>query len=156
MSVARCLDGFVVTGIRQTRASCDPTNTGLKGCDQVFRCTKINSDRYVLGPVTKGSLWGIDSSSAYPWKKRKHIRQNEIPPAIRYGIARGSLHHISHSGCIGDPIGSLLVGRKGRRCKDTLWREVLERSGDKVVKIKLYPECRALDNIYSNEPICVN
>lgn len=153
VTYGECPDGFVVTGVMIEQKSKGNASSSSQGN---IRCSKINDARYSLGPLRGGIHWGISNSSAYPWQEKKRIRRNQIPLAIRYGVARESLSRIQYTGCVGSPIGSLFVGARTRNCKDTLWREVYEidpQAGKQ--KIQMFPKCKKLDSLFSPTPRCV-
>lgn len=147
----RCPDDYVVTGING--------NYGWPDRVKPFRCTRINTKKYSLAPATTGVRWGYSASSAFPWQERKFIRRDEIPLAIRYGISRVGILHFSSSGCIGEPPGSLFVGRVGSRCRATLWQELRYRKiteiGDDSKSVVMFPDCALPPDIFSKEASCV-
>lgn len=147
-----CPDGYVITGMRMVGVSYADCP---KDCGRKIRCTKINQKDYALGPIRKGVHWGVNSSAAFPWKEKKSIRRNQIPLAIRYGVARQMRARVGNDGCVGDPIGSLLIGARALGCVNTLWREVfkvLDRGEKK--RMQMYPECKDISSVFSPDPKC--
>lgn len=131
-----------------------------ESCRKVLRCTSINTDTYELGPVSGGVRWGISASAAFPWLEHKRIRRDEVPMAIRYGVSRYSKVKFAKDGCVGEPIGSVLVGRGDSRCgSGTFWRELRYRTSSEGTKrsqaLKMYPECRDISVLFSPEAECV-
>lgn len=124
-----------------------------------IRCTEINSDRYQLGTLTYGVFWGVSTKASFPWKEQKRIRTDEVPLAIRYGLSRMERRIFSGAGCVGDPPGSLLVGKRSMRCKGLLFRELQYRGrpGDppKGTAVDLIPECRSINNVFSPDARCI-
>lgn len=151
----QCPEGSIVTG--SAHRPCLPD--APEPCRRPLRCTRINSKKYSLGPTHPGTFWGISSSSAFPWKEKKHIRRNQIPIAIRYGISRTSRTSFWPNGCVGDPIGSLLVGKGRSRCSGTFWRQLLYRStrGESAERtpVKMFPECQKITGVFSEEATCL-
>ena len=145
-----CPDGFVVTGV-SPRQECDT-------CVGRLRCTKIDQSRYELGPETNGSLFSV-APLDYPWKEETVRRFDEIPAGIRYGLPRLSQHAWEHSGCVGEPYGSLLVGKRNKRCKGIKFRQLFfaENAGTrKGMPVPMFPVCEKLSSKYSKDPQCIN
>lgn len=153
----RCPRDTVVTGLQHFS-----TPNCLESCRRSLRCTRINVQKYELGPVHSGVQWGISTSATFPWLERKRIRKDEIPMAIRYGVSRLTRALVTKDGCIGEPVGSLLVGKGKKKdsCKDgSFWRELRYRSSaegaESTQAVKMYPECRDIDDIFSPAAKCV-
>lgn len=140
----QCPKGFVITGM-ELHGKC---NT----CTKQIRCTKLNTKKYDLGQPKQGIHWGLDTSSAFPWKENKMIRRDEIPLAIRLGIARGKRGFLFESGCVGDPIGSLLTAKKKADCKGLLWQRLFHKhSNGKRTPVTMFPNCKQPPKIFSTE-----
>lgn len=147
-STTYCPDQFVATGL-QGRAGNPKSVSHL-------RCTKINTDKYSLGKPHRGVRWGVESSAAFPWHERKSIRRNQIPMAIRYGIGRYLKSVFTVSGCVGEPIGSLLVGKEFSNCKGLFWKQLLRKTEDKGLRpVTMFPKCRDIDDVFSPDAKCL-
>ncbi len=143
----QCPDGFVATGAAETQA-CDT-------CVAKLRCTRINSKRYSLGPAVRGSLFSV-APVDYSWKEDRVLRFDEVSPAIRYGITRITQYSWDHGGCIGEPQGSLLVGKENKRCKGIFFRRLMFAGSEKSAPVPMFPLCNKLSDRYSSNPECLN
>ncbi len=132
-----CPPGFVATGARGT--------LGCKDCTQEMRCTRINTNRYQLGPAGPGVYWGVGYSRVH---EARRLSRAELPAAIRYGVGRLTRLWWDEGGCIGEPWGSLPIAKRGRRCSDLLFSELQYRgaAGDPPngTPVTMYPDCREI------------
>lgn len=152
----QCPDGFIATGLEVR--GCPKEDSGKK-CIRSLRCTAINTSRYSLGAVHHGVHWGVSTASSFPWRERKRIRQDELPPAIRYGISRITRVEFSENGCVGDPVGSLFVGKTDTTCGGTLWRQLFHKreKGDPLngTPVEMFPKCIRIENVLSTHLTCI-
>ncbi len=144
-------------------ANCPPDSVGTgakwdlacRGCAQQLRCSKINIAKYRLGPPLSGVDLGV-SMSASAWTNR--IDTLDVPIAVRFGLLRESYDGWNNHGCVGAPIGSLLVARDGSRCNALTFRELQYRfpseHGPAGAPVTMYPDCKAIENIYDPRTGC--
>lgn len=120
------------------------------------RCTKINTEKYSLSPVVKGTFWGV---SAKEWREPFRINWSEIPPGLRYGIGRVSNYHFLENGCVGRSFGALLTAKRSRYCRDMEFRSLQTRSQSsstqELAEVEMYPECLYVKEYQSESPECV-
>ncbi len=142
-----CPDGFVGTGVR---------SDACENCYDQIICTRINSARYRLGPVSEGVHWG---SSSHVWKNSRHLERAEVPAALRLGVSRVSRFAWEEAGCIGFPLGSLLVAKSSKRCKGFRYRSLVYAGapGDPTsgTAVQMFAECTTVTDLYSEVPNCV-
>lgn len=143
-----CPDSMIATGFS------DPSQEKV-----LLRCTAIHTGRYKLGDSKGGIMWGLASAAAFSWRENKLIRRNELPAAVRYGLSRKTRSNWSTSGCVGEPIGSVLVGKENKSCKGMLFRELQfagingdPPSGSPVV---MFPKCQTISDLLSADARCV-
>ncbi len=125
-----------------------------------FKCRKINTARYRLGPETNG--WEFGPRGDYfkrilgkPWNVavNRTVRAR-MPAALRYGLMRSDQHFWEETGCVGHPWGSLLVGRSYLHCTGAKFRQLLLVNENQ--RRPVLPEhCARLDNIFSGTPRCL-
>jgi hypothetical protein len=139
-----CPDNYVATG--GTSENC--------GASCGMRCTRINTDRYMLGAEHRGMYWSKKWSYAV-WGRgtSRQIDWEDIPAAHRYshGRRRSSMYDVD--GCIGVPFGSLLVRKEKKSCDGFFYRQVLYKDGTPVL---MYPKCDRLEHPEEQAPTCVN
>ncbi len=125
-----------------------------------LRCTKINTERYQLGPAAPGVLWGVASQASFPFIEPRIIMRRAIPLAIRYGIGRKSRTYWSAAGCIGQPAGSLLTEKLGRGCANYIFRELQYRGAGSDppagTPVPIIPQCSEITDIFDPDAQCVN
>lgn len=136
-----CPDGWVGSGGRNSSDDQDSLKPLI--------CTKINTDRFRLGPNVPGSYWGAGQSM----RGQDRVRSlSEIPIAIREAIQRRTFHEFDLDGCVGDPPGSLLINKGRGVCRTFSFRQILYRGvpGDPPdgTPVQLLPHCSALENGY--------
>ena len=143
-----CPKNSVVTGFRNPISARRP-----------FLCTSINSSRYRLGDSHGGIMWGLSAGAAIFGKENKIIRRDELPEAIRYGVTRETRTSWGEAGCVGSPIGSLLVGKAKKRCSGIYFRQLqyTGRGNDPSsgTPVKMYPQCDSISDVYSEVPACL-
>lgn len=145
-----CPDGSIATGVQ-------PTNPACKDCEIAIRCTEVNTERYLLGPPSPGVYWGRGFSSR---GQTEQLQESDLPVALRFGIARTDLNVWGREGCIGQPVGSLLVSKAAKYCRDSIFRELFYRGapGDppRGTPVKMYPQCSRLEGVFEPEPRCIS
>lgn len=142
---AKCPDNTVLVGSR--RASIDPLSV-----TRVY-CARINETRYQLGAPTPGVGWGMGGD----WRSARY-RNDELPAAIRWAVGRSSLTNWDVDGCIGDPIGSLLVEVPTSSCSSARFRQLqfagLPGDPPKGTPVQMFPDCDALPDVWSLDATC--
>ncbi len=124
-------------------------------CSFTVLCRKINTNRYQLGPPTEGAYWGFGYTR---WGENTFVPRMSLPPTLRYGIGRLGFVSWDVDGCVGMPIGSLLTGRPAGYCSGTRFRQLQYRGvpGDPPLgsPVKMLPDCREIDSIFSAGTRC--
>ena len=119
----------------------------------MMRCTRINTERYSLGPKRKGRytkrrgfvlLGGWGGAATIFWE--------DIPEALRYAHGRAGLQQWDADGCAADPIGGVLVSKSGPLCDQFEFRELRTRSG---APVSMFPRCAAPIDPAESDPHCV-
>ena len=172
-SFTDCPDNFIVTGVFPEKplpkceaAREDPLNGALSGLCSLsayktktkLLCTKIDSKRYKLGPVTtglhkamSGHLGELFSDDFTSWK--------QIPVALRYGLGRLTRSLWTESNCVGFPWGSIFVGKDGKYCSEIKFRQLLfqglPQDPPADTPVKMFPDCLRLDDPLSEFPKCL-
>ncbi len=143
-----CPKNFVVTG--------RDLDTPCEDCVAIFRCTKINTDRYKLSKDGPAYYWGNGFSQS---TNASLIRRSDFPLGMRHGVGRTFHRDWGVDGCIGKPFGSLFSGKAGDGCRDIVFRTLLYagKQGDppEGSEVKMFPDCKKIDNIYSPLAKCV-
>lgn len=159
-----CPKNHVVSGT--VHASGERSGKRTSSSDtHLLRCTAIDTSRYSLGPASEGarlelasSLWDdlremFANRGASPAKR---IRWSKVPVAIRSAFGRVTRFAWLWEICLGDPPGALLIGRSGRFCSGMTFRELRTVPSPAGVKpVRIFPDCRAIDDIFSEEARCV-
>ncbi len=131
-------------------------HTGDSGSDPMFRCTRINTNRYRLGAPRGAELLGESSTM---WNADRRYVRTELPLAIRFGINRQSVLRWGKNGCIGQPIGSLLTGVDGKECSSKVFRELqyagAEGDPGAGTPVKMFPDCASLAEVNDPNSGCV-
>ncbi len=119
-----CPDGSVMTGIRR-----DPTEakSSAGAVKLQLRCTKINEERYTLGPRLPGiSLeYGRLSWWNRLFGREKWTSRDLLPADFRFGIGRASESTWIGAGCLAVPWGAALTAIGRKNCGQSEFREVL-------------------------------
>lgn len=142
----RCEEGMVVVG-EEIRES-DGASHGV--VRREWWCRKL-SDRFQLGEETGGVYFGSGFSSR---GHQKRMRRDQIPLAIRASASRLVFNQWDADGCIGDPPGSLLVGRtkSGIGCDRIRFRRLQYRGapGDppQGTDVTMFPSCRSIGPVF--------
>ena len=144
-----CPKDFVITGATDAVGLIARQRTAA-------HCTKINTVRYQLGEIRKGIAYGL-LPPFYP--ERHVIKRIEIPAAVRFGISRLTKYRFHNEGCMGSPVGSLLVGKLSKRCKGYLYRQLqyagLPGDPPKGTPVVMFPDCRDISSIFDENPTCI-
>lgn len=163
-TVSRCPDGFVVTGgdtdagLLQRHVEGGDTR-GWWALPHRIRCTRIDTERFALGPARRGwrvgwgreptigrMLFGLPDSESLTTRGR-------IPEGLRYGIGRSGVTEWTQDHCIGYPFGALLVERvRGRECAGLIYRQLIDRRTGRPSA----PSCKTIDNPLSANPVCLD
>ncbi len=117
-----CPPDSILTGTKLADASGSESIFSCFDCARKIRCTRINSARYRLAAATFGQLWGSGSKVA---QGVRHLTHLELPAGIRIGIGRLGFDWWDTWGCIGSPVGALLVGTPMSECRDTPFARVV-------------------------------
>lgn len=139
-----CPDGYVIT------------STAISRHNPKFRCTKVNTARYTLGPALKGVYWGDGLSSP---KEGTRLILQSAPVAMRYAIGRQQLRHWDTDGCIGKDPEAVLTGRSAGACDKLQYKRLLFRGlpGDppEGTPVPIFPDCIAVVGYQGPSPRCV-
>lgn len=112
------------------------------GSHCAMRCTRINTEKYRLGPKQKSFYWRVE------WKIpsagrgfTKQIRFRNIPAAIRGGLGRTAdlTKTETMDDCIGIPFGSLLVEKNSNDCAGFFYQQLFFRESGEAVR--MFPDC---------------
>lgn len=149
---AMCPENTVATGTFLL-----PCARNQKDCSRPLRCTRINETLYSLAPPKTGIFWGVGAAGAFPWVEPKRIRRNEIPLAIRFGVARRNRTQFNVNGCVGDPIGSVLVGKRDSTCNGMIWKQILVKGTQKqeAKPFPMFPDCIDIYPFFSKSAKCI-
>ena len=138
-----CPENSVVTSATETTC----------GSSCGMRCTRINTDKYKLGPPLKGVYWHRMWEVVHTgWGGADRIRWESIPAGIRYSVGRRKQYLWDVDGCVGYPFGSVLTGKKKKSCDSLYFRELLYADGTPV---PMFPVCPKLDNPASPKAKCL-
>jgi hypothetical protein len=150
---SHCPTSFVATGVQLTSSLEHPP---CPSCRTHLRCTKINTSRYQLSEPAAGRYWGtgVSSDSQRVWSTR-----SELPLSVRYGIGRRTYRNWDVDGCIGKPIGSLLVEYGFTRCERFRFSELRYTGlpGDPAAgaPVTMFPSCSKLLDPFDPTGGCV-
>ncbi len=153
----QCPENSVATGSRLTE-----TVEEINRSVSQMRCTKINTDRFVLAASEPGEKYGIFESQVWATVfgiPEVKTSRPQLPLALRYGLGRRAPSSWRTSGCVGRPPGSLLVAKRGKYCEDLRYSTVRHRDPTKPdgigSELKLLPDCVSIDDIQSLQPRCL-
>ncbi len=162
----RCPANSIATGVQVEQGS-----TAGKKCEQgnekcreqilkesyLLRCTKIDRERFQLGPSRAGLNWGWYrhfTNQFEQWTTR-----NLLPVAMRYSIGRINKHWWQHGGCIGYPWGSILVQKHGKGCPDFQFSQLQYRGKapdpPAGTPVQLFPNCSSLSSRFDPQATCI-
>ncbi len=118
-----------------------------------YRCSKINTAKYMLGPPTEGILYGEGGSLSIV---SEDLDRSRIPLAARKGFGMIAAGASDPDGCVGKPWGALLTGIKGRDCHQRTFRTLLRKSDNgPPVPVPVLPKCAKLLDIYDPSRGCI-
>ncbi len=145
--IDKCPDNSVATGTNVDRLGQCTTNCGM-------RCTFINTEKYRLGDEQPAAYWKDERSgpALYGQGSAELAGFDDIPLALRYGIGREAHGSWDRDGCIGNPIGSLLVHKETKECSGFFYRELLYKDGTPV---KMFPHCDAISDKFDPNAKCL-
>ena len=163
----QCSPGFVATGGRTSLDSsefeqCKYDNTIdcrelFRSNSHYFRCTQLNTNRYILGEETPLKYWGWPRHLSD--LRQDRISKRDIPPALRFAIGRMGRFNWRPDGCIAWPPGSIVTRKSGRRCHLRFARQLQYRGikGDPKAgtPVKVIPECSTISNRFDKDAYCV-
>ncbi len=126
-------------------------------CTEQILCEKVNTQRYQLGEVRSGIYWGVGVTR---WKQEKQVMHSHLPLGMRYGVGRIGPFSWTVQGCVGDPFGSLLVGKTSKRCHGQSYQR-LEYRGQKGdppqgTAVQMFPACTKISSEFEESPQCIN
>ncbi len=142
-----CPDGWVATGT---------ADTGQR--TRQMRCTRINGERFELGPPEPGVYWGFALGMR---SERDRVPKEQLPLALRYGAGRINYEKWDTHGCVGRPWGGLLVAATGPRCADYQFRQLRLRASAAGLPagagtpVAMFPACRSIANAYDPTTGCI-
>ncbi len=155
----QCPEGFVITGSRAETVPDQSGNSTGRAVTYSFRCTRIDTTRFTLGPPSQG--WGVGLPND-TWEQLAHLlrygaRENlttrgRLPIALRYGLFRTGPSTWGVSGCVGVPWGSILTGRINKYCFGHIFRELRYKDTSPV---KTYPDCLTVSSPFDVNPSCI-
>ena len=157
MVTERCPDGFVATGVSYDTSSA-PEGAGWESFTHRMECTKLDSERFVLGPPTEGWEVSVDEPFFANLMGRllgrdpKNIAWSRLPASIRMGVNRAGMLRWDDTSCIGNPPGSLVVAKHGKGCAQFHFSQLLDRRTGEAVRV--LPECAGIPDPLASEPHC--
>ena len=126
-----CPDGFVATGTRQNIGRANPgaaASAEFSWADervQELRCTKLDTERFVLTEPTGGRNIGWRRSFRTYFDS--YVLRTSIPVSLRFGLGRFSQYSWNEDSCIGLPWGAVLVAKKSKYCDGMMFRSIKPR-----------------------------
>jgi hypothetical protein len=130
----------------------------FRGGETVYRirCTALNARRYQLGTRREGLYWGVGRSGG---SHEIGVQREQVPVALRHSLGREDADYWDGDGCVGYPWGSVLVERRGPKCKGLIFRQIQYRGlpGDppQGTPVLTLPDCSAVDGLFSPDPRCL-
>ena len=123
-----------------------------------LRCTKINTARYQLGTTLPSKYWGRGHAG---WHGSQKVRRELIPAGLRHAMGRQAIDKWDIDGCVGYPWGSLFVKKSSKYCAGLYFKQLqyvgLDTDPAKGTPVKMFPDCRKLENIDDPENVrCLN
>ena len=155
-----CPDGYAVTGARQIvdKQALKETEGGWRGPhtwfnsnQQLMRCTKLDPQKYVLGPKTDGyaATWSIHFRKLF----KPATSLARVPYGLRLGYGRHGKFGWDRVACLGMPWGSLVVSKTSKYCDGVGFRQLL-RASDQAPVLD-YGKCLAVDDPLAENPKCI-
>ena len=142
-----CPEEYIATGAKGWESGPDGT--------KFMRCTKINTARYQLGPMTPGKYWGNGFAG---WQGSDRVDWSEIPAGLRYSVGREAANKWDADGCVGYPWGSLLAKKTSKYCGGMYFRQLQFKGqgGDpkEGTAVKMFADCDEVTNV--DDPSKVN
>ncbi len=154
-----CPDGWVVVGVSIGDPSAPDAQRRWDERAHYIECRALDATRFRLGPDTTGwevgarELWFGDRWWAMVGKPVHHIAWSRLPTFIRFAMGRSSLTRWQYPSCIGMPFGSVLTGKRGKRCNDIVFRQVLDAKTGTPAPI--FPRCDAVSDPYDPDARCI-
>jgi hypothetical protein len=157
-----CPDGYVAVG-GSTASDC--------GGKCYMSCAKINDEAYMLGEERKAVAWVLaDDPGGSGEGDAARAFFKDIPLAYRYAVGREGYdtnyrdlanpysgksyrNFFNKDGCVGSPVGSLLVRKVNSSCGGFFFRQLLHKETGKPVKF--IPHCDAIEGVYTDSPKCI-
>ena len=152
-----CPEDHVVTGARVAPDSIPADWNNLGKLSYQLRCTRIDTNRFILGPPAQ--TLRVDPVE-YSEETRSRVLFAEpaantaralIPAHLRYGLGRDSRTTWMGTFCVGYPWGAVLTEMGHRTCQGFGFRPLLLKSGAPLTE----PKCRAVHSIYSEQATCI-
>lgn len=122
-----------------------------------FRCTKVDTSRFQVRSPSLGMLIGFNNNVDTFFRDVKITTRSRIPLALRYGLVRFRQYGLDHTGFVGFPWGSLVVGKRSKREIDFAPIEYKGNVGDPKsgTLLKTYPDCDYISDILDPNAKCV-
>lgn len=153
-SLEECPEDHVATGTRAVGSKDSPG-----GGQQYLRCTKIDTTRFALGERRAARRMGLEIEylanlkDTFLGRDARSIPRTAVPVSLRYGLLRESYSRWHYNGCIGEPFGSLLVGKRTKRCDDVVFRALVDKVAGAPVAV--LPPCKRVDDPLSPVTRCI-
>ena len=136
-----CPSNFIVTGRVAECLNCAPK----------LQCTKLDTGKYVLSKAKAGTFWGLGYSS----REKSALLKHRIPVSFRFAVGRSSRKSWDLDGCIGSPIGSVLVSKSGSDCRNMLFSEIAHVSDAGIKPLIQFPECKRITDPLDRHAVCI-
>ncbi len=156
--------------------ACDPGYVAVGGstisdCGSkcFMSCAKINDEKYWLGEERQSVFWVTGDDPGGSGDGGAEIMfLRDIPLAYRHAVGSSvydtlyrdvsnpygeKFSYYIKDGCVGAPLGSLLVKKVNSTCSGFFFRQLLHKSSGKPVRF--VPHCDAIEGMYTNTPKCI-
>ena len=167
-----CPDGYVVTGVKsEIGESRDWTDFDAKALHSL-RCTKLNPEKFSLGPIHRGFSSGWARQPFPEFFKTigalfipgvlvpaERVTTSVIPVGFRYSVGRTERYNWSSTACIGLPFGSVLIGKEDDGCEGLFFRQIKLKHPSNTADdpLRAFSQaCRRIDDPYSQNARCVS
>ncbi len=124
---------------------------------QLMRCTKINTNRYLLASPKPSLAWGWQPHFSTLFEEK--TSKSRMPLSLRHGIGRLSRTSWNREGCVAFPWGSLIVKKSSKYCSGFYSRELLYAGADgdpvRGAPVRYYADCGAIQDPLSPEGACI-